>query len=256
MESVTVMTYNVRHAVLDEGVHSWANRRESVIERVRAGDPDILGIQESSGEQQAELATGVPDYEWVGVAEEPGSGEHVPLGVRSPWEVLDSEILWLSESGDPRTVGWDGKYPRVVTTAVLGHQNGQRLTVCNTHFDHVGERARLESARLLRERVDAAPPDRPVVVLGDFNAEPDSAPYEQLTGSEFDRTLRDSRRVAAERRGPETTFTEFDSGTDGQTIDHIFVTTNLDVERYSVDPTTVEGRLPSDHRPVAVTLST
>ncbi|WP_436903333.1 endonuclease/exonuclease/phosphatase family protein [Halovenus halobia] len=139
--------------------------------------------------------------------------------------------------------------------AVVRHQKGQRLTVCNTHFDHVGQQARLESVRVLRERVDAAPPDRPVVVLGDFNAKPGSAPYEKLTGSDFERDLRDARTVASERTGPEVTFTEFGSVADGQTLDHVFVTTNLDVRRYSVDATTVDGEFPSDHLPVVVTLT-
>jgi endonuclease/exonuclease/phosphatase family metal-dependent hydrolase len=255
MDSVTLLTYNVRHAILDEGQHSWENRRAGVAERVRAADPDVLAIQESSGEQQAELAADLSDYDFVGVADEPGSGEHVPLGVRSPWEILDSEIRWLSESGEPRSVGWDAKYPRVVTMAEIRHQDGQHLTVCNTHFDHVGERARRESARLIRERVDAAPSDRPVVVLGDFNADPGSAPYETLTGPDFERELRDARTLATETQGPETTFTEFESVADGETIDHVFVTTGLDVSRFSVDPTQVDGEFPSDHLPVAVTLT-
>lgn len=254
MAPVTLMTYNVRHAILDDDVHSWGNRRAGVAERVRAGDPDVLAVQECTGEQQAELAADL-DYEFVGVADEPGSGEHVPVGVRSPWEVLDCETTWLSESGDPGSVGWDAEYPRVVTTVTLRHQRGQRLTVCNTHFDHIGERARQESARLLRERVDAQPANRPVVVLGDFNAEPGSEPYELLTGPDFERALRDAQTVAAERTGPEATFTEFESVTDGKTLDHVFVTTDLDVQRFSVDPTRVDGEFPSDHLPVAVTLA-
>ena len=255
MDPVTLMTYNVRHAILDDGTHSWPNRRGGVIERVRAADPDILGVQECTGEQQVELAAGLPEYEWVGVADEPGSGEHVPIGVRSPWEMLDAETTWLSESGDPGTVGWDAEYPRVVTMAVVRHQSGQRLTICNTHFDHVGKRARRESARLLRERVDARPPDQPVAVLGDFNAEPGSVPYEILTGPDFERELRDARTVASERTGPETTFTEFGPVADGRILDHVFVTTNLDVSRYSVDATAVDGEFPSDHLPVVVRLT-
>lgn len=254
MDPVTVLTYNVRHAILDDGVHSWANRREGVTERIRAADPDVIGVQECAGDQQAELAAGLPVEEWVGVADA-GSGEHVPIGARTPWEPVEAETRWLSASGEVGSVGWDGKYPRVVTTAVLQHrESGQRLTVCNTHFDHVGKRARLESARVLREHVDAQPPDRPVVVLGDFNAHPGSAPYKRLTGADFERELRDARTVAAETSGPTVTFTDFESVADGRTLDHVFVTTDLDVQRYSVDPTKENGQYPSDHLPVLVTV--
>ena len=40
----------------------------------------------------------------------------------------------------------------------------------NTHFDHQGAQARLESARLLRARVETAAYSNRVVVTGDFTA--------------------------------------------------------------------------------------
>ncbi|MXR50263.1 endonuclease [Halovenus sp. WSH3] len=254
MDPVTVLSYNVRHAVLDDDEHAWRLRRDGVAERVRAAEPDILGVQECTGEQHEQLAADLPGYEWVGVAAEPGSGEHTPIGYADSWKCERTETIWLSESGDPGSVGWDAEYPRVLTTATLRRPaNGAVLTVVNTHFDHVGERARLESARLARERIDALPADRPAVLLGDFNAEPGSEPYESLIGDGFDRALRDARIAARERAGPATTLTDFESSRE-RIVDHVFVTAEWQVDRYAVDDTRHEGAYPSDHLPVVVSL--
>lgn len=44
----------------------------------------------------------------------------------------------------------------------------------NVHIDHIGQVARRESAKLILDRLGALAGDLPVIVTGDFNAEPDS----------------------------------------------------------------------------------
>jgi endonuclease/exonuclease/phosphatase family metal-dependent hydrolase len=138
MAPLRVVTYNVRHAVLDDGQDAWDRRRDGVVERLRASDPDVIALQECAGEQQKELAAALSPYEWVGVAETPGSGEHNPVGIGPRLSLADATTDWLSESGDTGSVGWDAAYPRVLTTTLLeDRQTGCALAVYNTHFDHV-----------------------------------------------------------------------------------------------------------------------
>lgn len=254
MEPVTAMTYNVRHAVLDDGDHAWDNRREGVADRVRAAAPDIIGVQECAGEQHAELAADLPAYEWVGVTDDPGSGEHTPIGYDGAWECRRAETTWLSESGAVASVGWDAAYPRVLTKATLQRRaTGTMLTVFNTHFDHIGERARVESAGLLRREIDSLPMERPAIAVGDFNAEPGAEAYETLVSDAFDRPLIDARTAAEETARPATTVTDFTAaGT--RVLDHVFVTDEWRVRQYTVDDTTANGTYPSDHLPVVVTV--
>lgn len=253
---ITVVTYNVRHAVLDDGQDAWEQRRAGVVERLRAADPDLIALQECAGDQQGDIETALPEYEWIGVARTPGSGEHNPVGVGPRLSVVDGTTDWLSASGDPGSVGWDGAYPRVLTTAHLRDAVTERvLTVYNTHFDHVGRRARVESARLLRERVDTLPTDRPAVAVGDFNAGPETVVYERMLQEGPGRSLVDTRRVAREVAGPETTLTDFADLRPGRHIDHVFVTQTCEVHRHAVDATRVDGRFPSDHLPVCVEFS-
>jgi endonuclease/exonuclease/phosphatase family metal-dependent hydrolase len=254
MKTVTGMTYNVRHAVLDDGENAWENRREGVSERIQTAAPDIVSVQECTGDQHTELAADLPAYEWVGVADDPGSGEHTPIGYDDSWECERTKTVWLSESGAVASVGWDAEYPRVLTKATFrSRTDGTILTVFNTHFDHIGEQAQIESARLVRREIDSIPMERPAIALGDFNVEPGTKAYDTLVSDEFDRNLLDARTAAKETAGPTTTVTDFDSpGT--RVLDHVLVTDGWHIRQYSVDDTKVNGTYPSDHLPVVVTV--
>jgi endonuclease/exonuclease/phosphatase family metal-dependent hydrolase len=256
MTTVRVGTYNVRHAVLDDEDHAWQARREGVVERIERAALDVVGVQECTGAQHTELADALPDYEWVGVADEPGSGEHDPIGYGPAWDCEASETVWLSETGEPGSVGWDAAYPRVLTKATLRDRETDRmLTVFNTHFDHVGQQARLESARQVQSALEAIPGDRPAVLLGDLNTEPGAPAYEQLLAEDRGRALADARTLADQPAGPATTLTDFESIRPGRRIDHVFVTAEWTVGRYRVDATKTDGRYPSDHLPVLVALA-
>jgi Metal-dependent hydrolase len=255
MPTLTVVTYNVHHAALDERGHSWDRRRTSVVRRLRQAQPDVVCVQECTGEQHEQLAASLPGYEWVCVADSPGSGEHNPIGYNTDLRLLDAETTWLSESEQPGSVGWDGGYPRVLAGAQFTHRpTGLTLSVYNTHFDHLGSRARLRSAQRVREQVDSVPDGQPTVVAGDFNAEPDTAAYEHLVNGEYDRQLVDARTVAETAAGPETTFTDFLALRPDREVDHVFLTSEFDVESYTVDATRAGEQFPSDHLPVVAKL--
>lgn len=57
-------------------------------------------------------------------------------------------------------------------------QDGREFVQLNTHLDHIGERARVESVRLLlRQLPDLRGADLPVVLTGDFTCNPWSPSY-------------------------------------------------------------------------------
>jgi len=255
MSAFAVVSYNIRHATLDEGRDAWPRRKAAVFELLGDLDPDLLGLQESTGDQHVEVQRHLSGYEWAGVGEA-GSGEHNPVGVCDRFTLRETETAWLSETPDVAgSVGWDASFARVVTQLRLQDTvTGRELAVLNTHFDHQGPHARKESARLLRERVDDL--DCEGVVLGDFNARPDSQPHGVLTGNSYDRPLADARTRASTVEGPATTVTDFESPDPDRELDHVFVTDGLAVDRYRVcDRVREGGRYPSDHLPVRADLS-
>jgi len=246
-EARRAMTFNVRVGV-DEGREAWERRRDDVASVIRVHRPDIVGLQEPLEGQLDDLRERLPAYEFVGDGRRGGrEGEFSPIGYR-PGRVEPAEwgTFWLSETGEEGSVGWDATYPRIVTWA----QFKEGFLVCNTHFDHGGAAARAESARLLRERAPELAGDDPAVVMGDFNADECSEPYELLT-----ETFRDAREVADyDHHGPDDTFHDFTGYPDAK-IDHIFVTGGVEVRTHAVLPDHWNGSYPSDHFPVLADLS-
>lgn len=246
-------TFNVRYDAVGDD-HRWDDRKSRVVETVRSLDPDVLGVQEALAHQFDDLRTALrgDGYEWHGVGRRDGdrAGEFVPVAWRADrFEALETGAFWLSETPEEPSVGWDADLPRVSTWVTLRDRTAEeRLWFCNTHFDHAGERARLESARLLRcraaERIEGG---ATAVVTGDLNAPPESPPYDALTGG----ALADARSAATDVRGPAGTFHGF-TGDFGDRIDYVLVGPAGAVERYrALEPN--DGAYRSDHVPVVAT---
>lgn len=252
-DAVRLLSYNVRYAGLDTGPNAWEGRRDGVASDVRFHRPDVVALQEVWMTQLDDLRDRLPALDWVG--HRVLDGEHTPIGYRPDrFAVTDSEVFALSETPDAYDrPGWDATLPRLTTRATLrSTRSASRVTVLSTHFDHEGERARRESARLLRDRV--ADVEGPAIVAGDLNCGRTDEPYRLLTADGRGAGLADARAVAAEPpHGPAATYNDFDAPRPGETLDHVLVTDDVDVDLYGV-PTTVDrrGRYPSDHFPVVV----
>ncbi|MDQ3948838.1 MAG: endonuclease/exonuclease/phosphatase family protein, partial [Gemmatimonadota bacterium] len=119
----------------------------------------------------------------------------------------------------------------------------------NTHFDHVGEQARQESARLIRRRLAALADGLPVVVTGDLNAGPASEPYRILTRDTVGAApLRDALAASREGHyGPTSTWTAFRAIEPGRRIDYVLVSAQVRVLKHAILPDSWDGRFPSDH---------
>ena len=141
--------------------------------------------------------------------------------------------------------GWGADLPRVVTMVRLARDDGTRLGVANTHFDHVSREARERSAAMLAEWL-LLERDRPWVVLGDLNAKPHSAPLQTFAAVSYTDVL-----------GPDAGGTEhaFTGATDRTRIDYVLVSPGIRVRSASIPHPRPGGRLPSDHWPVVADLT-
>jgi endonuclease/exonuclease/phosphatase family metal-dependent hydrolase len=234
---------------------------------VRFHAPAVVGLQEPLAHQYADIRERLPDYAWEGVGRIDGeaAGEFCPLGWRTACvEPVDRGTVWLSETPDvPGTSYPSAGKPRLVTWARLA-VGGRELLVCNTHFDHESERARVRSARQLRRLVadlggwDEGGLTTPTVVLGDFNCTPGSRPYRLLTGDDDDGVngppLTDAMDASEQpHHGPTNTFERFMSEPDRK-IDHVLVAGDVAVRQHAVAADHWDGRPPSDHCPVVAEL--
>jgi endonuclease/exonuclease/phosphatase family metal-dependent hydrolase len=259
-EQIRVASYNIRTSLVDDDPQTWEERVDDVARVIRLYRPTIIGLQEPTANQFVDLRDRLPDYKWVGIGRRGGDeGEFSPIGFRkSQFELIESDTFWLSETPDEvGSVGWDADLPRILTWARLRYrETGTTLVHANTHFDHRGETARLESARLLTRRLDAIV-DNSVVLTGDFNCEPDDTPYEALVESGEGIALEDAKDEPTNGHlGPHHTYTGFTDLKNGRRIDYVFVSPNVIVDQHSICTNLrTDGTIPSDHIPVVVDFS-
>ncbi len=262
--AVRVMSFNIRYGTANDGENHWSKRKEFLIETIRKFDPDLLGTQETLGFQRDFLQEQLAGYGSLGVGRDDGKdgGEMMALYYRQDrFELLEKGHFWLSEL--PEQVGsksWDSSLPRMVTWVRLRDRkikDGPTVLFLNTHFDHKGTVARLESAKLIRSRIDSLRKDSRVILTGDFNAGATSEPYRAMFAKESSKTaLIDTWRAKNPEALPdEGTFSGFVEGnTKGPRIDWIGVSDDWKIIQAEIDRTARSGRTPSDHFPVQAIL--
>lgn len=261
-DTITVVTYNIRYANPNDGADVWENRREAMVAYLRATGADLIGLQEVEPQQWSYLAGHLTDYAWYGVGRnaEHDQGEGTPIFYRRDrFDAIDRGTFWLSTTPEvPGSVGWDAALPRVVSWMKLrDRRSGRELVAVNTHFDHRGAEAGVQSAQLLTRTVDKLRRSNgtvlPAVITGDFNVRADSETYRALTAPE-DAALAfvDAQHVSrTPHAGGDSTSNGFKAINPGAKIDYVFVR-DLIVERHVIEDPRVDGRFVSDHLPVVV----
>src|SRR5687768_8888542 len=254
-----VMTFNLRYDTPSDGANAWPHRRDWVAALIRFHAPDALGVQEALVHMLTDLDARLPGFARVGVGRADGraGGEFSAILYRSDrLELLDSGTFWLSPTPEVAgSKGWDAAIERIATWARFRDRRTRcRHVHLNTHFDHVGEQARQESARLIRHRIAALAGDLAIIVTGDLNADPQSAPYRIFTRDTIagaSAPLRDAFDASSGGHyGPTSTWTAFKAIEPGRRIDYVLVSTHIPVLMHGILSDSWDGRFPSDHLPV------
>lgn len=250
-----IVSFNVKNA--GDGVNSWENRTILVADTLKALMPDCFGLQEAHLSWITTLLYQMPHYGYTGVSrrdkENFVTDEHCPVFYRKDkFRLLDSDTFWLSETPGTPSKSWDSSMNRICTWAKLEDKStGFVFVLMNTHFDHIGAQARLNSALLINEK--ALGFDCPVAVTGDFNCRESQAPYLTLTAG----PLRDVKYAAPDTMAGGT-FNGF-SGDGlhypGSPIDYVFVNAGFDALRCRIVYGLSQGRFASDHFAVAADIS-
>jgi hypothetical protein len=92
-------------------------------------------------------------YDFIGVGREDGikKGEFCAIYYESDaYNVIESSTFWLSDTPENVSIGWDAALERICTYGLFEHTiNKKQIWVFNTHFDHMGEIARIKSSELI-----------------------------------------------------------------------------------------------------------
>lgn len=262
------MSFNVRCIGVPVDYPAWGERRDPVARVIGAYGAAVAGLQEPVRRQIDDLMARLPGYAWFGAGRLDGkdAGEFTPVFYRQERiQVLEQSTFWLSDRPEvPGSMGWDATCARIVTWGRLRDRlTGRIFFLFNTHFDHHGARARLESARQLLAAIARIAGAEPLVVTGDFNCTESSMPYRLLTQGDPAEARSEQLRLTDARpaallghSGPDFTFNALDNSEPlNSKIDYIFVANAVQVLRHGILSATWEGRFPSDHLPVVAELA-
>ncbi|MBO4743853.1 MAG: endonuclease/exonuclease/phosphatase family protein [Bacteroidales bacterium] len=251
--ALTVMSFNVRLGVADDGENSWPQRRAAAAGMINDQHPAAFGVQEAFDFQLAWFQENCPDYQWVGVGREDGihEGEHMSVFYDTlRVELKDWGTYWLSETPDVPSFGWDAACKRTATWTLLKDKEiGHCFYFVNTHLDHVGTEARKNGLLLLVERIGAMNPEGyPMILTGDMNVYPDDPCLMEL------RNLMDDARQTAAETDDGPTYHAWGAES-GKPIDYVFYKGFSACDRFEVIRQSYGG-VPyvSDHYPVKATL--
>jgi len=184
-----VMTFNILCSICDGTFDPWEDRVPWIGDTIVRHDPDLIGLQELVFDSEMEQVLAVaPGY--AAIAYNAGQRSAYPdatiLYRESMFEPMEHGFYWLSPTPDvPRSTGFIDTFQlaRLVTWAVFRRvDDDAQLYFATTHFDNNAPSQTL-SAPLVLDRTAPFAQTLPVVMVGDFNARPDSEAYGILTGA-------------------------------------------------------------------------
>ena len=254
-QELTVATYNIRNANKGDAErgNGWERRCPWVCGLIEFQGFDIFGSQEVLDGQLHDMLAQLPDYAYIGVGRDDGdkAGETMAIYyLRDRFDLLDSGTLWLSETPDRPSRGWDGACNRTMTWAELRDRtSGKTFFYFNTHLDHKGKTARAEGVKLVVAQIAAIAGKTPAILGGDFNTPTDSPIFRPLT-----KTMKSARDKAPET-DREGTFNGFGSAPDTIVIDHLYFRGKLKCLRFATLTGDYGAPYISDHYPISMTFS-
>lgn len=198
--SFLVLSQNIDY-VDYAGENSLTNRTERFRQLVQTYQPDIISTQESNsglcniyqsllGQTYSMIAecpneSGLPSY---------GTSNTI-LYRTDRYELLETNTYWLSDTPEMKSKLEGSSGFRSCTWALLKDNVTQReFIVCNTHLDYTDAEIQQRQFQILWELCGEYFSKYPVIITGDFNAEPTSVLYTQVTEK-----LSDSYVTAAEK---------------------------------------------------------
>lgn len=223
MGSIRVMSFNVR-GDYNEGIRSWKQRAPVCIELIQDLAPDVVGFQELQPTHYTSLQRDLTGYT-IELGLPYDYEEHPSIAWKANrLEKQESGYFWLSETPEEFSRGWDAACVRsLFWIRFRVKRSGRSILFLNTHLDHVGKQARLESARQIVKRVKTIRrKEEPVILTLDLNDEPGSPAYRHIVQQEF----LDCFIESGGQDGPELfTFHGFvgQPQPEGRRIDHIFL---------------------------------
>ena len=253
MNTYRIMTLNM----LTDGIYSYGDSRfscriQAINEMIRVQDPDLIGVQELTGNMFRYMDTVFSQYAMAGEGRHSRFADEYSaiLYRKDRFEVVKEKTLWLSDTPYEKGSRYMlSMFPRITTFALLRDiENGCTFSFFNTHLDQVFPGVRRRQAEVLRSLVLENKSGLFTAVTGDFNDVPGSetlmricsAGLKDTSGIELGSTLRGRIGSMIQHNLP---------------IDHILLSNEINAYQLEKIDKKYSGYWPSDHYPLIIEFS-
>lgn len=174
------VTFNIRCDFDQDEENSFRYRKPLILEKLEKEKPDVICFQEVLPHVARWLKEVLTDYYVIGCGRsETLEDEQVAVAYRKDrMNLISMETFWLSPTPYTPASRYQEQSicPRVCTEAVFEDLEEKKVfRLVNLHLDHMGVQARILGLEQILKKVEEAKlfPEAPVILAGDFNAEPD-----------------------------------------------------------------------------------
>ncbi len=256
IQTTKIISYNIRYDNDWDTENSWKDRRSKIVSLLKGENPAIFGVQEGLINQVSYIDSSFSEYKYIGIGRDgEDRGEFSPIFYdSSKFTLLKSNTFWLSETPDSISIGWDAMLNRICTYGLFENKiTSEKLWILNTHFDHKGELARKNAAKLILKKIQQInSANYPLVLMGDFNLTPEENPIQTLKTA-LDDAIKISKTTL---EGPTGTFNGFNNKEKVTTKIDYFFTKNLTVQTYThINDRLDNSKHISDHLPIMITIN-
>ena len=248
MHTISVLSLNLRFGLADDGPNAWIYRKESVVKLFRERSPDFIATQEGNHFQVDFLAEKLPDYHYIGRRRPaPKFWQDNILFHKHSIVCSAYSHFFLSETPQVPSRSFGSAFPRQATLGLFEFK-GRPLICIDTHFDFAPP-AHMGAVRVIKEQLAAYDEKIPTILMGDFNATPEDACYQWLTGKQVNGETGLGFKETFKVPYPKTHH-RFTGKPSRGYIDWILYRGPLHLAECKVIQEPVDGTYPSDHFPV------
>lgn len=261
-ETLKIVSFNLRHDTVLSRINRWNTRREIVTDVILNSNASVIGVQEMTPAMKQDMVSTLKDYRIYGSGRSRlREGEYSAVILKNEnFEVRYYDTFWLSKN--PEVSGSRAllsPFPRICTVCEADCKIwGRPIRIFNTHFCHLSPFARNLSVHVITEYMHKLNQKEkmPAILMGDMNTGPHSRPIRFLTENLHGFSDIHLSSVFSEEWGTEMhgTYHGFKGGSNGRTLDYIFVTDEIKVIKAYADTSSIEGKYPSDHFPLTAEL--
>ena len=250
--AVKVMSFNIRlFTPQDMGKRHWFYRADLVADTIEKQAPGVIGFQEVTPIQYKYLCDTLKGYDSIMTYRDksPNSEGCPVFYLEELYTLVDKGSFWLSETPEVMSRDWGSACYRITSYVILtDNVSGKDFVVFNTHLDHVSDEARIKGMGVILDKI-AQFGGLPAVIMGDLNAQEDSATILAATEHFLD------ARYAAEETVDTYTYQNWGNMSAAVRIDYFMISkTGIRPLRYAVLDQPRDGVWSSDHSPIVLTM--